>query len=176
VKETYKVEGFADLERALLDLPRATAKNAVKRGLIKAAEPIAEAARAGASVRRGVLRKSIIVGTRLKNTAGNAEYRAAMQAGLGSGAATAALRDARREAKGAGSAVEVHVGPGPLPYAHLVEFGSINNRPHPYLRPAWDAHWRGAMESLKDFIWAEIRKAAERAARKAAKLIAKNGT
>ncbi len=65
MKPTFKVEGFRELERALIELPKATAKASVRRLLKKAAQPIADAGRGNAPEREGNLRESYGVGTRL---------------------------------------------------------------------------------------------------------------
>ena len=75
--------GFRDLEKALAELPKATARNVLKRTLVKAGEPIAEKARDLVPVDKGRLRDSIVVSARIKNKVGNAEFSAAMRAGLG---------------------------------------------------------------------------------------------
>ena len=58
---------------------------------------------------------------------------------------------------------------GPLPQAHLQEFGTKDQPPQPFMRPAWDAEKRGVLEGIKDDLWAEIKKAAARLAKKALK-------
>lgn len=60
----WKVEGLRELEDALMALPRATARNVCRRALKKAAEPIAEKARAKAPVDESDLRDSIAVSER----------------------------------------------------------------------------------------------------------------
>lgn len=173
--ETLTFEGFKELDAALTELPRATGKNVARKALFKAAEPIAEAARQNVAVRSGKLQKSITVSTKLANKVGNAEFAAAMQSGQGKAAAVAAMRSARSASGGGSGRVEVHVGAGQLPHAHLIEFGSSRQAPQPYLRPAFDAHSRGAVEILKVELRIEIDKAVARIARKQARLIAKNG-
>ena len=75
----------------------------------------------------------------------------------------------RAAAKGGRSSVEVHIGTGQLPHAHLVEFGSVNNTPQPYLRPAWDAGQQKVLDDIRAFLAEEVDKAAKRAAKKALK-------
>lgn len=150
--EYLKVEGFAEFEEALKELPRAVGKGVVRRVLTEAAQPIAQDYRDGVDVVSGDLRDSIGVGTKLSRR----------QARL-----------ARRETR---SMVEVHVGAGPDPAAHLEEFGSSNNAPNPAMRNAWERGKHRALESIKVGLAVEIEKARQRAARKAARLIAKNGT
>lgn len=161
--------GFSALDRALAELPKATARNVLRRTLIKAGQPIAEEAQRLAPVDSGNLRDSIKVSARIKNKVGNAEYAAAMRAGLGKQAAASALRQARRDARGLGSFAEAYVGPatktGVIRYAHLIEFGTARLRPQPFMRPAWDATQRVALDIIKRELGNEIILAARRVGR-----------
>jgi hypothetical protein len=71
------------------------------------------------------------------------------------------------------AAAEVFVGAGVVPHAHLQEFGTVRHGPQPFARPAWDAGQSRILEGIKDDLWAEIKKAADRLARKTARLAAK---
>ncbi|WP_374578299.1 HK97-gp10 family putative phage morphogenesis protein [Phenylobacterium sp.] len=169
-----KFEGGKELEAALNELIQATSsragKNAIKRGLVRGGEPIAERARELVPVLSGRLRDSIKVSSRTVNKVGKAEFAAAMRSGAGIDAAVSALRDARRAAAGSGSNVEVYVGPGKLPHAHLVEFGSVNNEPpQPYMRPAFEERKEKALGVIRDAVADEIAKGTARARRKARK-------
>jgi HK97 gp10 family phage protein len=165
---TVQVSGLKDLDRALGELPKSVAKATLVRTLKKAGEPIAQAARAAAPIDDGTLRDSIVVSARLKNKVGMAEFGAAMKAGLGVGAARAALRDARRAA-GGGSFAEMYVGPsmgkGVLRYAHLQEFGTSNHAAHPFMRPAWDSEKDAALSIIRRELGNEIMAAARRVGR-----------
>lgn len=165
-RTTIKVEGFRELERALSELPRATALNVSKRALLRAGQPVADRAKELVPVDSGGLRDSIKVTTRLANKPGAGEFAAAMRAGASRKDAGAAMRAA---AGGGRSKVEVYIGAGQLPHAHLVEFGSVNNTPQPYLRPAWDEGKQKVLDDIRLFLAEEITKAAQRAARKALK-------
>jgi HK97 gp10 family phage protein len=157
--------GFRDLDRALAELPKATGKNVLKRTLMKAAEPIADKARELVPVDRGDLKASISVSARIKNKVGNAEFSAAMRAGLGKAAAVQAMRDARREASG--SFAEMFVGPA-VPkgfYGHLVEFGTNRAAAQPYMRPAWDATQGVSLDIVKAELGNQIIAAARRIGR-----------
>jgi HK97 gp10 family phage protein len=161
------VSGLRELDRALGELPKAAAKTVLRRTLEKAGQPIADEAQRLAPVDTGKLAKRIVVSPRIKNKVGKAEFAAAMRAGLGTKAAVAALRQARREAKGQGSFAEMFVGParGVLRYAHLVEFGTVKIPPKPYMRPAWDARKGEALDIIRRELGNEIIMAARRIAR-----------
>jgi HK97 gp10 family phage protein len=173
-RTTFKIEGLRELEEALSELPKATGKNVLKRALTKAAEPIAETARSLAPVGvTGKLHVGIVASARFKTTVGNAEYSAAMSAGLGADVAGAALRAARHAAGSGNSFAEVAVGPTTkVFYGMFQEFGTAHHGPKPFLRPAWDSHKMDALNSIKDDLKEEIDKAVQRAARKAARALA----
>lgn len=121
------VWGLEDLERALKQLPRATQRNVLKKVLLRAGKPIADAARANAPVgETGRLRDTITVSTNLANPIGAQEFRRALRNNLGQSGAVKAMRSARRSAASLGLSnfAEAYVGPGPLKYAHLVEWGA----------------------------------------------------
>ncbi len=168
-REIVRIDGLRELDRALSELPRATARNVLRRVLMKRAQPMVDTARQLVPVDSGQLRDSIAISTKLGTKAGKSEFAAAMRAGLGKEAALQAMRDARRAASGQGSFAEIYVGPGRMPHAHMVEFGTSKMAPRPYLRPAWDAHKNGILDGIKDDLWSEIQKAAARRARRRAK-------
>ena len=61
---------------------------------------------------------------------------------------------------------ERFVGPGPDPAAHLREFGSDGNPPHPFMRPAWDETKEQVLDRIGDELWIGIEKAVTSAARR----------
>jgi HK97 gp10 family phage protein len=142
---TIKLEGLSELQTVLRQLPDATAKNVLRRVMKECLQPIAEAARRYAPVDEGELRDSITVGTRLSS------------------------RQKRMHRKVSPDDVDMFAGAGPIKHAHLVEFGSENNIPHPYMRPAWDQGKDDLLMNFKGLMWLEIDKAANRLAKKAAK-------
>src|SRR5690606_8122518 len=77
-KSTLRIDGLKELDKALGDLPKATARNVLHRTLRKAGAPIAEEASRLApddpATQAPDLHTSIAVSTRLKNKAGDAEY------------------------------------------------------------------------------------------------------
>lgn len=145
-KVTWKIEGLSELLEAFEELPKATGKNVLKRVLMKAGQPIADDARANARVLKGRLQRSYGVSTKLSR------------------------RQATLHKKE--SAVEVFAGPGALVQAITEEFGTAHQAAHPTMRPAWDANKRTALDSIAQDLDDEIQKAAQRIARKQARLIA----
>lgn len=136
--------GLRDLTRALGELPKTTARNTLKRVLVKAAKPIEDAAETNAPKLTGRLTRSIVTGTRL-------------------------TRPQARQAKKDGKFfAEVHVGtadPAGIPQ----EFGTFKESAQPFMRPAWEANKDGALKIIKDELGTEIEKSAARLARKAAR-------
>ncbi|RVI41050.1 HK97 gp10 family phage protein, partial [Sinorhizobium medicae] len=52
-------------------------------------------------------------------------------------------------------------------------FGTSRHGPQPFARPAWDAGKNQVLDTIKDELAVQITKAAQRLARKAARLAAK---
>ena len=145
MKVKVKVEGLREIKDALRQLTNSTAKSILRRVGKKRLKPVADRARSYAPEDQGELKDSITVSTKLSP------------------------RQKRQNRKPDRNDVEVYVGAGPHPQAHLQEFGTKDAPPQPFMRPAWDAEKRGVLQGLKADLWAEIKKTAQRLARKAAK-------
>jgi len=61
----------------------------------------------------------------------------------------------------------------PSNYAHLVEFGTYRSTAKPFMRPAWEENKSKARRTLRNRMWIELKKEAERVRRKAAAKAAK---
>lgn len=149
-KLTFKVEGLSDSLAGLQELTKATEKNTIKRALMNSALPIETTAEALVPRRRGSLARSLTIGTKLSKR--------------------------QKKLLEKASYVEIYVGAGPLPQAHMQEFGTHNQPPQPYLRPAVDSNIDRVISSFKTELKIAVDKAAQRAARKAARLAAKMKT
>jgi HK97 gp10 family phage protein len=149
---TVKIEGLRELDAALAELPKSTGKAVLRRVLKARAEPIASAMRGMApddpATGGNDLRSSIGVGTKLSRR----------QAGL--------HRKMFRDDK---ASVEMFVGAGPVPHAHLQEFGTSRHGPQAFARPAWDSGKGAILDGIAEDLWSEISKSAARLARKAAR-------
>jgi len=146
-RQSFAVEGLRQLQRALAELPKATARNVLLRTLKAEAQPIAAAEARLAPKLTGKLAASPQVSTRLSK------------------------RQRRLHVKQ--SPVEVFVGPTSHPKSVQTEFGNARQAAQPHLRPAWDANVRGVLDGIRDRLAAEIEKARRRLARKAQRLAAK---
>jgi len=145
-----RFEGGRDIERALAELPRGTAKGTSRRAMKKELKPIKDTAEMfwpGAN--DGFRVTSALIPTQ---------------------------RPAVRESR---SVTNMFVGSFE-PHAHLLEFGTgpryTKNgafrgsvSPQPMLQPAWDAHKGKLLEGLGKRMWDEIAKTQARRAKKAAK-------
>lgn len=156
MKVSFKVEaqGFRDLDNVLGELPKATAKNTMRRAMLEALAPMAreyaERLVAAGAVLTGALRDSAKATNKLSRR----------QAAL------------NRKAEGK-SYVEVFMGPGPLPQATQDEFGNAHQAPRPTLRQTWDEGWRDLLDRVRVALEAQIEKSVARLARKAARDAAK---
>lgn len=176
LKQFAKVEGLKELDAALGELTKATARNVLKRVLTKAAEPIREmASRLAPDDPNGPkigLKESIIASAKIKNTVGNAEFSAVKRSGGSDADAGAAMRGARRAAKGEGSFAEIHVGPRKGRNAQVgtfQEFGTVHHAAQPFMRPAWAAKKGEALDIITRDLKGEIDKSVAKARKKALK-------
>ena len=157
---TVKIDGLKEIEEALKNLSKSTARRVQQRVLMKRAEPIRDAAKAKVPVWSGALKDGIIATTKRPRGHKTAAARAFAKAGGG-----AAGRAAAKAA--GGTPVEVFVVTPRLPQAHMVEFGSVHNpKPVPYMRSAFDENKRAALDGLAKDLWDEIAKAAARSAKR----------
>lgn len=149
---TVKLSGFKELEQQLDRLSKSAGKAVLRRALIKSAHPMAELAFNMApddpETNGNDLRASIGVGTKLS---------------------TRQAKLHRKMFRNDKAAVEVFVGAGNLPHAHLQEFGTFKMGPQPFMRPAWDQDKHALLDRLSDELWAELSKAIRRADAKAAR-------
>lgn len=148
------LSGLPELKAALLELGKSTGKNTLKRVGTKMLEPMRDDARSAARRRSGDLEKSIVIGTKLARSQRGAPINRAVAGGF------------RADAK---NSVDLHMGPGQNPQAITEEFGKYNQAPHPFMRPAFDAHKETAIHRGGSLLWTEIAAAAARKARKAAR-------
>lgn len=166
------LHGAKEMEAALRDLPNRIGKAAVRRGMVKALEPIAK----DASARLGAISPRLAKGV--------------------SARPTLSKRQRRGSSKSAKGLIEAYVGAHAARWGllHLIEFGtgpraqkkttpakkggrggSAAGRStgrmaaRPFLRPAWEAGKQALLDELGDVLWAEIDKAAQRLAKKSLK-------
>lgn len=147
---TVTLEGFRELERALMDLPKATGKNVLKRIAKGALEPMADAAAARAPDRTGKLAFSISVSDRRTRRASRQVPKMRSDEG-----------------------VQMFMGPASgtraLQYAAFDEFGTVDTPAFGFMRTAWDGGAMPALEYIKANLADEIAKAAARVAKRRAR-------
>lgn len=125
-----KVEGIKDLVKKLESMKKSKASKILRKACTKGAQPVAKSAKAQAPVETGLLKKSI--GHKVKS------YPSGVVVGIVG------------PRVGHGTEVVVNGKPeyrDPVYYSHLVELGSEQAPPHPFLRPAWDQN-RGNVENI----------------------------
>lgn len=175
IQQTFNVQGLRELDRALSELPKATARNVLVRTLKKAAAPIVEVAEAklpspGRTGAGHLRRRGIIVTTRKPKGAdsGKTAYAETLSGGGTRAEASTALRAAR--AADPNAFAEVFIGPATNdPAAMMQEFGTVHHPPQPYMRPAIDSQAQTAIGIIQRELGAEIEKSAQRLARKRAR-------
>jgi len=155
MKVSFK--GGRELQAALKELGSvATQKNVAKRALDKAAIPIRD--------------EAVRLAPDDPKTAEGVSLVSAIK--IGERALGRRNRSFRRDH----GIVERYIGIDPTVhprvafYSEIQEFGKGKTRAQPYMRPAWESKKMVAMDRLSDDLKVEIGKAADRAARKAAKL------
>lgn len=144
--QSFEVEGLKELDQALIELPKATARAVLVRTLKKEGQVIADAGQALAPRLTGGLAASYTVGQKLSR------------------------RQKSQNVKE--SDVEVYVGPTPHSKSIQTEFGNVHQAAEPHLRPAWDGNWRKVLDGIRDRLTEEIEAARVRLAKKAERLAA----
>lgn len=160
MKFKTRIEGLRELQAALQQLPKATSRNVLKRTLTGMAELFVREAQPRAPEDTGVLKESVDMSQKLTRRQRAPSTRIKMADGT-----------YRSEAK---TTVEMFVGPSakggqraPPPSGVLQEFGTANQAPQPFMRPAWDLKKNDALEMAKRELAEQIDKAAKRLAAKA---------
>lgn len=147
---TLKLEGLEQTNANLLELSKATSRNVLKRVLLAAGEPVANAAAQLAPTKTGRLAFSLSVSTQLTRR--------------------------QRQARPKENEAEAYIGPaggnGALNYASFTEFGTIDTPANPFMRPAWESNRGIALGLIHSGLIREVDRAAARAARKVARLAA----
>jgi HK97 gp10 family phage protein len=146
-KQTIRVDGLKELDEALQELPKATARNVLLRTLKEQGEPIRADGERNAPKDKGGLKQSYTVGTKLSRRQKSQNKKESM--------------------------VEVYIGPGPAAKGVQTEFGNAHQAAQPHLRPAFDGNVQRVLAGIRDDLAAQIEKARERLARKAARVLAK---
>lgn len=153
MQTTVKIEGLTELDAALAQFKPSTGKGVLRRVGKKAAKPMAQDMEQRAPKLTGALKLSCKVASKLSRR----------QRGLH-----------HRLVKDSKASVELFIGPGPLPQAIQEEFGNIHQRPHPFVRPAWDGGKDAMLAEISKLLGLEIQKTAARLEAKARRLAAKS--
>lgn len=146
-RQTFKIEGLAELDEALTELPKATARNVLQRVLKEQGAPIRDDGERLAPKLGGGLKQSYTVGTKLSRRQKSQNRKESM--------------------------VEVYIGPGPHAKGVQTEFGNAHQAAQPHLRPAFDGNVMKVLDGIKKSLADQIEKARARLAKKAERLAAK---
>lgn len=165
---TLKIEGLAEVNRALDQFAASTRRGILNRVLRKAAAPVVSSAKQMAPKDTGELRESISTQI-VRSNAGKSAFAAAMRGGASRAEAGAAARTANAEARGQGASAVVRIR-ARAPHAFFNEFGTTKMAAQPFLGPALRQN-KGRVVSiiahdLKTEIAATARRVAARNARK----------
>lgn len=143
---SFKISGGKEAERALMEMPKATAKNAGRRALRAGAAPILEDFQRRAPRLTGQLVDTAGISTKLTRR-----------------------QRSKHKRQMSRDHVEMFVGAGPNPQAVQQEFGNESHAAQPSLIPAFENNKRKSIDIIGRSIWVEIEKAAKRIRRKMAK-------
>lgn len=149
-----RVEGLEETLENLRGLPQKIGRTALRKSLLKAAQPVVVVARSLAPVDEANLVRSIIASPNLTRR--------------------------QRRIGGRQNEVEIYIGPArgadagmsryALNYASFVEFGTVDTPAQPYLRPAWDRMQGIVLKMFADDLKQQVEAAAGRVSRKFFKL------
>jgi HK97 gp10 family phage protein len=198
VRTRVHVEGLRQITEALSDLPRAAAKKILQRATMAAMEPMrAEAQRlAPVDAAKGNLKRSIIISTK-RSTSRNRKYQSDLNSSvtvyMGPGIRVGAYPEAviqefgskphiirprgtatkgqRLKAKRSGVISRPYL-MIKLPSGSWIRAKEIRhpgNRPHPYMRPAYDMHALTCVGEIGEKVGAEVMAYAARAAKRQAR-------
>lgn len=140
MKVTFNVLGLKEVEKGLGELTNATARNVTRRALHAGGELIAREARGLVRRDTGNLRESITTSGTLTP-------------------AQAALHKKQADQ-------EVFVGPDNRPQSVTEEYGTFNQAPHAYMRPAFDGQKHNVVKRIADELMVGVDRAIQRAARR----------
>lgn len=153
MKVTFKTKGFAELERALAEeLPKATARNVLRRAGLKAMAAVESTAKNLAPKGSGDL--AILIETKPVKAKRISRTRYARSEGVEIATGPTVNRKTRRQEGG---------------YAAWQEFGTVNMPANPYMRPAADAQRTAVPDEVGLELAEQIEKAKKRIARKTAR-------
>lgn len=165
---TIKIEGLRELDAALAQFKKSTARGVMNRALKRAAKPIADAAKQNAPVDTGALRDSIGISVARTGGAGRSAFADALRSGA-SRAEAAAAAHAANSAAGGQTTATVQVA-AKAPHAVFAEYGTRERGGTLFLSAAMHSRRGEALKLLGKELGSEINKTAKRiAARQARK-------
>lgn len=153
-----KVEGFRDIEKALAELKRGTAKGVARRSMKKELKPVADLANAfwpGSS--DDVFQVTSRISSRQMGDSHMKRGRSIVNMFVGAPGGSTGTPEAHL----------IEFGTGPRYHKSGKYVGAVS--PIPMFQPAWDVNKGQMLEGLGKRLWDEIQKTQARLAKKAAK-------
>lgn len=153
MKMRIKIEGAREIEKALKDLPRSTARATMRRVGVQALTPMMATAEALAPD------NPVTAPPDLKTS-----FRIDSKHSIG-----------RRVIRARSNEVLLFMGPTAegMPQGLMQEGGTAHHPAQPFMTPAWDQHAEQALDIIMERSWAEIEKTVARRAARAARLAAR---
>jgi HK97 gp10 family phage protein len=148
--QRVSTSGFRELEEALSKLPKATGKNVLRRVARRELEPMKDSAVQLApddpkTVILDIRRSIKIEEVKAKRAYGSVKYSASTGVSFLMGVDKRSF------------------------HAKFQEWGTVHHPAQQFMRPTWDSGVEPLLERLKDSLWAEVKKASDKYAKKLAK-------
>jgi HK97 gp10 family phage protein len=153
----FQIQGLADLERKISELPQKLARNVMRGALRAGANTLRAEARAKVPVDSGALRQSIRVSARLRGTKATARVTAGGRARKGDAFYAHMVEFGTQAHKISANMKRALVINGQLVRGEISHPGA---RPRPFMRPALDAKAQQAIEDVARYIRERLAKEA----------------
>lgn len=168
---TFKLEGLEETVRNLGELPKSTGRSAIVRAARKAMAPVLAAAKSLVPVREGLIKQTLTMSNvRVRRGNPNTVGAVVVWVPFTSSYRTLVNPVAYVRGPNRGQSRTYQIGSDPGVYANFVEFGTSNAPARPFMRPAWDRNKEQALVTFNDELITAVERAAERRARRLARL------
>lgn len=147
---TFKLTGFAELEKKLLEFGPEVARNGLRQADFRAAKVIRDAAKKSAPVKTGLLQANIYA-SRRRTPEHIAKYTVRVKPNVKVTLITKSSRSGK-----------YHKAAPPSLYGRYLEFGTSKMRKHEFLRPAFFNNTGGALEQMRKGLESAVTRAAKK--------------
>lgn len=139
MRTKVQVQGAKQVIKRLNKLKRGVKNKILRKAITKSCQPVAKAAKANTPIETGLLKKSL--GHKVKTYKDDVVGIVGPRRGMGK-VVTVRGRKVYRD---------------PVKYAHLVERGTVDSKPQPFLLPAWESN----KQAISQILTNEIRQGIE---------------